>query len=277
MIHRRLHGRFGLALAAVLAGATLAAPAGPPARAQSSGIDIGRSGGAVEIDADQGIEWRRDEKIYIARGNVRAARGELALYADTLTARYRDNGNGTEIYQIEAVGDVRLTTAEDTVFGDRATYNLDRDLVLFEGGDLRIETPNQTMTARDALEYWTERKVLVARGEAVVRDADRKISASTLTGYFKENDAGALELYQVEAAGDVRLAGNRTYARGAKAVYNLEAKVATLSGNVRISRGNAQLSGARAEVNLKTGVSRLLGGGATRVHTLIIPGKKPAQ
>ena len=31
----------------------------------------------VEINADQGIEWRRDDQVYVARGNATAKRGSL--------------------------------------------------------------------------------------------------------------------------------------------------------------------------------------------------------
>ncbi len=33
----------------------------------------------LEINADNGIEWRRDQKVYVASGNARAARGDIDL------------------------------------------------------------------------------------------------------------------------------------------------------------------------------------------------------
>ena len=40
-------------------------------------------GGPVEIDASEGVEWNQDQKVYIARGNARAARGDTSISADT--------------------------------------------------------------------------------------------------------------------------------------------------------------------------------------------------
>src|SRR5262249_52793367 len=63
------------------------------------GFDSSGSGGPVEIDASEGIEWQRDQKVYIARGNARVARGDLSVSADTLTAHYRESPDGkTTIY-----------------------------------------------------------------------------------------------------------------------------------------------------------------------------------
>src|SRR5262249_58577797 len=50
----------------------------------------GQSNSPIEIEAEAGIEWRRNEKQYIARGNATAKRGDLTVHADTLTAHYRD-------------------------------------------------------------------------------------------------------------------------------------------------------------------------------------------
>src|ERR1700752_5160780 len=72
-------------------------------------IDGGQSKAPIEIEAESGIEWGRNEKKYIARGNAMAKRGDLTVNADPLTAHYRDKAaGGSEIWQIEADGHVRL-------------------------------------------------------------------------------------------------------------------------------------------------------------------------
>ena len=249
-----------------------------PAMAQSAGFDVGGDSAPIEIDASEGIEWRRSEKVYIARGNVRASRGSLALYADTLTARYREAGGQVRIWQIEAAGDVRLSSDQDTVYGARAVYDLDKDVVVFDGPGLKLETPRNRLTAEDRFEFWTKRNVLVARGGALAVDGERQLRADSLTGYFRKDDDGRLDLFQIEAAGHVRISGKGGTASGSKAIYNLDKDVATLSGGVMITKGQAQLNGDRAEVDLRTGVSRLLGAaGGGRVRTLIVPGAKPAS
>jgi lipopolysaccharide export system protein LptA len=280
-------GLAALAFAAVVAAGALA-PA--PAAAQSlGGVDLSSSDEPLEITADDGIEWRRDEKIYVARGNARAARGELSVSADVLTARYREGADGKiDVYSIEADGNVRLASADATVTGARAVYDIDKAVLLVTGGDLKAVTEKATVTARDSLEYWDQERVIVARGDAVAIEGDRRVEADILTGYLRQpgesadSDTGG-GLYQVEAEGNVRLTTAAEVVRAAKAVYNLDKEIATLSGGVKITRGQNQLNGDYAEVNLKTGVSRLMGSpsatgaadGGGRVHTLIVPDRKP--
>src|SRR5271167_2814340 len=78
----RRHVPAGLAL--LLLGIGLG---GGPAPAQGL---LNRSSGPIAIDADEGIEWRRDEKVYIATGNAKAVRGDVTVTAHRLIAYYRE-------------------------------------------------------------------------------------------------------------------------------------------------------------------------------------------
>jgi lipopolysaccharide export system protein LptA len=254
-----------------------------PAGAQILGMtDPSTSDQPLEITADEGIEWRRDERVYIARGNAMAKRGDFTVHAHELIAHYRENGRGgTDIWKVEARGNVRLMSSDQTIYGDLAVYDIDKGLLLVTGDDLRAVTPTETVTAEQSFEYWKEREIVVARGDATATREDRTISADILTGYFRKDSEGQQKLYQVEASGNVKIRSPEDYARGNKGVYNLDRDIATLTGDVKITRGEAQLEGQYAEVNLKTHVSRILGGtggtGTTRVHTLIVPSTKPQQ
>lgn len=259
----------------------------PSLGAQSvGGLDLESSDAPLEIVAEEGIEWRRDEKVYIARGNARASRGDLSVSAEVLMAHYREAAEGqTDVYRIEATGDVRLASQDSVVYGDRAVYDVDKAVLVVTGRNLRVETQKAVITARDSLEYWDAQRVVVARGDAVAVEGDRRVEADRLTGYLRRDGQPGADrggLYQVEAEGDVVLTTATEVVRAEKAVYNLDQELATLTGGVKITRGENQLNGDYAEVNLKTGVSRLMGnpsatrdGGSGRVHTLIVPDKKP--
>jgi len=51
-------------------------------------IDFSK-GGPVEVTSSDGMEWRQNEQMVIARGSARAVRGDVTVTADRLTARYR--------------------------------------------------------------------------------------------------------------------------------------------------------------------------------------------
>ncbi|WP_144184208.1 LptA/OstA family protein [Elioraea rosea] len=270
--------------------------------------------GPIEILADGAIEWRRNEQVVIASGNARAIRGATTVYADRLLARYRSRGGsarpaapspdasaqaafgggGGEIFRLEADGSVRIITGQDRAEADRAVYDLDRRVLVMTGRALKLTNGTDTVTARDALEYWVDRRMAVARGGATVTSPGRALDADTLVAYFREAPAegaaprpapatqaassappalapGSGRLDRVEAFGDVRIRTATEFVRGDRGIYTPDTGIARIAGNVGITRGQNQLVGEVAEVNLQTGVSRLLPGQGGRVAGLLVP------
>ena len=153
----------------------------PPAAAETSTPDPlsqSQAGTPVQIEATQGIEWRRNDKTYIARGDATATRGDLKVRADTLSARYRDKADGgTEIYQIEADGGVVLTQPGRTIYGSHAVYNLDNRTLTMTGNNLRVVTAKDTVTASKQLEYRERERIVFAEGDVVVERPARRVTA----------------------------------------------------------------------------------------------------
>jgi lipopolysaccharide export system protein LptA len=253
-----------------------------PARAQNI-LSFQGSDQPVEITAENGIEWRRKEKVYIASGKARAARGDIELYGDKLLAYYRDAPDGsTEVYRVEAHGNVRILSPNESVYGDDGYYDVDRGVVTLTGDGLRLETSGDRITANESLEYWEAKRLAVARGGAVASRDDKKLSADLLVGHFRQDENGRLVLKQVDAQGQVQISTPTEYVTSNSGVYHVDEQVAELVGAVKISRGEAQLNGEYAEVNLETGVSRLLAAppgstSDTRVHGLLLPAPKPSS
>jgi lipopolysaccharide export system protein LptA len=293
----------GTFLAGVLAVAVII----PSGRVRAQQLDLAH-GGPIDITASDGIEWRQEERQVIARGNARAVRQNVTVAADRLIAFYRpkagaaeqpaqaaitagsDTG-GNEIYRVQAEGHVHIFTATDQAQGDRAVYDIDQAVLVMTGHDLKLTTPNDVLTARDSLEYWSQKHMAVARGNAVVVTNDgRRLAADTLVAYTSDAPAppagtthvaaqpatddplGASgKLQKVEAFGNVSVRTVSDTAIGDRAVYVPDSGIARLAGRVRITRGQNQLDGSEAEVNMKTGISRLLAGTGERVQGLVIP------
>ncbi|BBK29442.1 lipopolysaccharide export system protein LptA [Stella humosa] len=267
----------------ILALAGLMALLSAPATAQIGGM-FGADGGdkPVEILADEGIEWQQNSKAYIARGNAKATRGDTAVAADTLTAYYRENATGgTEVFRVVADGKVRITSAQGAVQGDRGVYEIDRQVFVMTGSDIRMTAGNDVVTARDSLEFWEQRQLAVARGAATASREDKKIRADTLTATLGEGAKGGREVRRVDAFGNVVVASAAETAHAETGVYNLERGIATLRGKVRITRGQNQLNGEYAVVDLNNGVSRILpapaqDGQPSRVTGLFVPNREGA-
>jgi lipopolysaccharide export system protein LptA len=298
----------GRLLLSAIVTALLLVPLVVPGPAFAQSLDFSH-GGPISITASNGIEWRQKEQEVVAQGNARAVRGNVTVTADRLVAWYRKKGGGTaaqpaesgitgaadtggnEIYRVRAEGNVHIFTQTDQAQGDRATYDLDQSVLVMTGRHLRLTTPDDVLTARDTLEYWSQKHMAVARGDAVVvtRDA-RRLAADTLVAYMTDAQqtpgqqsqgakpasggepaevAGKLE--RVEAYGHVSVRTPSETVTGDRGVYVPATGIARLAGQVRITRGQNQLNGSEADVNMKTGVARLLSGTSNRVQGLVVP------
>ncbi|HEY4134411.1 MAG TPA: LptA/OstA family protein [Alphaproteobacteria bacterium] len=283
------------------------------ASAQGLGFGGGDDNVPLEVYADNGIEWHQNESTYVAHGNARAIKGNVTVYGDTLTAHYRKATTGSsEVWKVEANGNVRIVSPDDTAYGDNAVYTIDDGGLIMTGKALRLVTPRETITARDRLEYWEQKNLAVARGDALtVTDDGRRIRADTLTALFKPADdkqgggkqaaapakppakptrvasngaapakdraGGDSRLQRMDAVGNVVITTPEEVARGERGVYFEDSGIATLTGSVKITRGQNQLNGEAAEVNLRTGISKLVtqpGGAKAPVRALLVPEKR---
>ena len=287
--------RFALALS-LLAGA-----------AWAQGVDLNQ-GGPIEVTARDGMEWRQNEQLVIARGAARAVRGGVTIESDLLLARYRPRGGApaearppsegpggaSEIWRLEAEGSVVITTATDRAEGDRAIYDMDQAVMVLTGRNLRLTSPDNVLTARDSVEYWPQRRMAVARGDAVVvTKDDKRVRADVLVAHFREAVAQAAgaprpqparpaaenapgsdsNLEKVEAFGRVEIRTPTEVVRGDTGVYTPPNGLARLIRNVTIVRGDNTLTGCEAIVNMQTGISQLVACPGDRVRGIIVPGQ----
>ena len=234
-----------------------------------------------------------------ARQGPPAQQAQPGLEGDT------DTG-GNEVYRVQAEGHVHIYTQTDQVWGDVATYDLDQAVLVVTGHNLRLTTPNDVITARDDLEYWSQRHMAVARGNAVVVTNDgRRLQGDILVAYTTDAptapDRGAAQatpvadrpgaapnpqndpllssgkLQKVEVFGHVLVRTVTDTVTGDRAVYVPDSGIARVAGHVHITRGQNQLDGSEAIVNMKTGISHLLASNDGRVQGLIVPNDQTSQ
>jgi lipopolysaccharide export system protein LptA len=266
----------------------------------------------AEPDASQpGTSTQSGAQAHLTAGQPGAgqpvAAHPAAAQSGLAAADAEDNG-GTEIYRLRAEGNVHIFTATDHAQGDAAVYDIDQAVMVMTGHNLRLTTPNDVLTSRDTMEYWPQKHMAVARGNAVVVTKDaRRVAADVLVAYTAPTatpgapgaasgpaqppskptpaspppgsrqvasgddlqSSGKLE--KVEAFGHVSVRTPTDTAIGERAVYVPDTGIARLAGNVRITRGQNQLDGQEAEVNMKTGIARLLRGDTDRVTGLMVP------
>jgi lipopolysaccharide export system protein LptA len=301
-----------------------------PLAVHAQGIDMSK-GGPVEVTSDNGMEWRQNEQVIIAKGNAKAVRGDVTVTADELIAHYRKKGTGptaagtaaapaaspakqaadaapggptddtgnNEVYRLEAIGNVHIFNPTDQAFGDHAIYDIDQAVLVLTGKNLRAMSPQDTMTARDDLEYWSQKHMAVGRGDAVVTSSDgRQVQADVLVGYTADPNAtpgqnpvqkaavtttspdkpnadplasAGGKLQRVDAFGHVVVRTQSEIFHADKGVYVPDTGIARLVGNVHMTRGQNELNGDEAIINLKTGVSTMERYPGRRVEGLVVP------
>jgi len=293
------------------------------AAARAQGIDLS-SGGPVNVTAAGGFEWREAQQEVVATGDARAVRGTVTVLADTLIAHYRkkapapgappppttaaaapgtpggpDSG-ADEVYRLEADGHVRIVTPTDESLSDHAIYDIDQSVLLLTGHAMKLTTPQDVLTAKDSMEYWSQKHMAVGRGHALVVTSDgRRLSADTLVAYTTAPAAtpGAAKpaapvaqasaapggkppadplassgkLQRVEAYGNIEIRTVADTVFGDRGVYLPDTGLARVVGHVRITHGQNQLNGPAADVNMKTGVAHIISDPASRVQGLIMP------
>lgn len=298
--------------------AILAALAVWPAMAKAQPIDLS-SGGPVEITSLGGLEVRDQEQVAIASGDARATRGNVTVLADRLVARYRkkvdpaatataakpsvaaprsddptnpENG-GNEVYRLEAHGHVRILTETDEAIGDDAIYDIDQAVLIMTGKNLKLTTPQQVMTARDTMEYWSALHMAVGRGNAVVVTTDqRRLAADILVAYTDSDDSpkpttvagkqagpakpgdpalDAGKLKRIDAFGNVEVRSPVDIVRGDRGSYLPATEIARVVDHVRVTHMGSQVNGAAADINMRTGIARIAANPGGRVQGLIVP------
>jgi lipopolysaccharide export system protein LptA len=287
---------------AVLGGQTYAQA--PPPGASLGGFGLGGedSGKPINIEAENGVEWQQNNRVYIARGNAKATRGQSTVTADTLYAYYRppqpnagvpasggptspksETADGSnQIYRLEADGHVVFTTPTQNAYGDHAVYDLDQTLLVMTGKNLKLVTPQDIVTARDSLEWYDQKQLGVARGDALaVRQGPtpKSIRGDVLIAEISKPSNQPSKISKIDAQGHVILTSLDEIAHGDSAVYNLDTGIATLSDNVSLTKGENQMRGQYGVVDTNNNVARLLPappstqltGPHLRVQGLLVP------
>ena len=260
--------------------------------------------GDVTVTADRLIAYYRRRAEAPARAEGAAARpaslpgaapgpspGPGPAPAPALGPGPAETGDN-EIYRLEAQGHVHIYTPTDDATGERAIYDIDQAVMVMTGGNLRLTTPQDTITARDSLEYWSQKHMAVARGDATVTTSDaRQLTADTIVAYMRPADQpapaktaaapapapagaeapGSGKLDRVEVFGNVVIRTPTQMVRGERGVYLHDRGIARMVGNTRLTQGQNQVNGAGLDVDLNTGVYRLVSAPHDRVQGVVVP------
>jgi lipopolysaccharide export system protein LptA len=175
------------------------------------------------------------------------------------------------------------------VTGERAVYDIDQGIAVVTGNNLKLTTATDVVTARDSLEWYDQKQIAVARGDAVAIRNGKTIRGDVLTAYMVKSAPGQAKpaasagrppaargekpaatpaaagppteeskISRIDAQGHVVVVNATDTGRGDFGVYNADSGIATLIGNVVIARGKDVIKGQYAVMDLNKNVSRML-------------------
>jgi lipopolysaccharide export system protein LptA len=260
---------------AVAGALVIAAANADMAAAQGLALPGGNDRTPIEITAQEGIEWQQKARAYIARGRAHAAQGNSQVDADQLVAYYEGGeGQATRITRIDADGSVKLTSPSGVATGTKAVYNVVQGILVLTGRP-QLTTPTDRINARDSIEYWRDKNIVVARGDSVAVREDKRLSADVLVGNIATAKDGTEKIVRIDAYDNVVVVTPTDTVRAARGSYGVETGIAQLTGSVKITRcDGTQLNGNEAQVDMNSGRATLTSGPGGPVRGIIVPGEK---
>lgn len=235
------------------------------------------------ISADEALEWDRKNQYFTASMNALARQGTTSLAAGLLRAKYHENAESNfDIYHIHAQQNVVMRSDDTSVYGDEADYNLPDDLAIVTGGELRLEAPENLLTATQKFTYQPERGFFEAIGNARLETRNERgevnvLEADRITANFADDNTGKRVLKKMNAYGNVRITTPQEILTADRGVYFADRRYAQVFDNVEIRRGPNILQGQEADIDLDTQISRMKGGAPKagsdgRVRGVFYPG-----
>ncbi len=214
----------------------------------------------IEIFAEEGIEWHKNENKYVAVGNAKAISGSLSLKSERIEAFYTENeDSGMNIKEVKAKKNVIVEDRKMKITGGNyAEYKTLEDYFLIVGKNIILTSEANTLRSKEKIEYWRSKNVAIATGKAEAKkDKEFVVLADKLVWYLKENK-NKTTVKKILGFKNVSIKTNNEVAFSDKAIYNNETEICKLYGNVKLQRGESFLLGEYAEVDLKKGISKLL-------------------
>ena len=214
----------------------------------------------IEIFAENGIEWHKNDNKYLAVGNAKAIQGSLSVKADVIEALYKESGE-TEmnITKVRAHKNVSVNDEKLLITGgSQAEFDIDKDYFKIRGKSLELTSESDKLNANQEIEYWRAKNVAIALGKATATKKDKFTIKSEKLVWHIEKNGEVFNVIKILGFKNVSIKTQNEVAFSDKALYNKEREICKLFGNVKLQKGDSVLVGDYAEVNMKTGISKLL-------------------
>lgn len=238
----------------------------------------------LRVEADQQLEWHRDDQQYIARGNAVLTTQEMTLKAETITADYTDTPDKTadnsadseepqnsknRIISITGSGQadiIYLDAQGQETHGQAETIHYDRqeDILTLTGmpasGVIRVTRDGNITEANNSITYHRATGIITNIGDTATKFTDgRQIFGDKAVTITNPEDG---KIMRITITGNARILhpdtnGSIQEATGDHAIYDATTDTVTVTGNVILTEADNILQGDKAVMKIGEGTSVL--------------------
>ncbi|MBL6782634.1 MAG: hypothetical protein ISQ21_06300 [Alphaproteobacteria bacterium] len=218
----------------------------------------------MTVEADTALEWRRDDRQYIARGNAIVTTPDMVLKADLITAHYEDKDATSNIRITLVIGDGNADIVHQEIHGvaDIITYDRDSDtLVLKSNNDtniIRVTRGKDVSEAEDSIIYDRGNGIITSTGNSITKLDDGRVMRGDEAVTTLKTDDNSVD--HIVVTGNVHITqptadGGTQQATGQKAVYEAAADIVTVTGDVVLTQNDNIIKGGKAIMRIGEGES----------------------
>lgn len=120
----------------------------------TGGERVRLTSGADEVSAERSLEYWPGSDRLVARGNAVAIQPNREIHGETITMYFAEGPDGTkQLDTAEAVENVKVVTAEETIFGDRSNYDAKTGMANVEGSVKILRGRDQLDGCRGEIDF----------------------------------------------------------------------------------------------------------------------------
>ena len=104
---------------------------------------------SIEIIADE-MEWNKQKNEAIAIGNAKATKGNNVITANKIIGTLTDTSMDQRIMKLIALGKVKFTRMGEVATGEKAIYDLEKDIIVIKG-NVRLKKNENVMVGESLI------------------------------------------------------------------------------------------------------------------------------
>lgn len=227
----------------------------------------------MTVEADNELEWRRDDQQYIARGNAVITTKDMVFNASIITAHYDNSANTgnnritliigdgkAEVVRLNEQGNEDISGMADRITYDRASdiMTLSRQKNSSDNGMIRVTRGYDISEADVSIVYDRNKGIITSTGNSITTLADgRRMHGDQAVTTLKD-DGSTIDTIIV--TGQVMIIqpmaeGGTQQATGQKAVYDAALDIVTVTGDVVLTQQENVIKGGTAVMRIGEGQS----------------------